>query len=308
MKAELNSHEYAASPRPVIHIEASEVEASFGGIGRATPTGEGASWQHARARALPSAGARMVQGAGIFAVALLLLMPGSWLRADSPVPAKAKAKSPANSAATNLLTAPPGTNSVLNTNLPINMDTLDDKHTLAIGDHLSYRVVEDDEPPMQLVVADSGDLEIPLAKGEKGTVILLGRYPVVGLTCKKLAWLLKADLDKNYYWHATVILAVDALSARRGRIYITGAVHSPGPQEIPSDEPFTLSKAILRAGGLTDYAKGKSVHIFRKDPKTGKDLAPISVDVDKILKGNRGGDMVLEPDDLVLINESGIRL
>src|SRR5882724_3351371 len=35
------------------HNETPEVKAPFGGVGRATPTGEGADWQHARARALP---------------------------------------------------------------------------------------------------------------------------------------------------------------------------------------------------------------------------------------------------------------
>ena len=39
------------------------------------------------------------------------------------------------------------------------MDALDDKHILAIGDRLSFRIEEDLDDPKPLVVTDSGDLE-----------------------------------------------------------------------------------------------------------------------------------------------------
>src|SRR5579862_2317788 len=40
------------------------------------------------------------------------------------------------------------------------MENLDNKHKLAIGDALSFRIVEDLEDPKPLVVTDSGDLEV----------------------------------------------------------------------------------------------------------------------------------------------------
>ena len=189
------------------------------------------------------------------------------------------------------------------------MDTLDDKHTLAIGDVVSYRVVEDDDPASKLIVADSGDLEIPLAKGENGAVQLLGRYPALGRTCKKLAWVLKGDLEKDYYKKATVILAIDAMSHTRGRINVYGAVRAPGPQEIPSDEEFTLSKAILRAGGPTEYA-ARTVRITRKDPKDpkGGKAQQIFVNIEKILQeGKHEGDITLQADDFIFVDERSIR-
>jgi len=234
-----------------------------------------------------------------FAAVMLLLLSGLPLFADQPVSGKAPTKTVSSITSSNLMAAAPsGTNTAVNTNVPITMDTLDDKHTLALGDKVSYRVIEDGDPAAaQLVVTDSGDLEIPLA----------GRYPVVGLTCKKLAWTLKEALEKEYYYHATVILAVDAMSHTRGRIYVEGAVRAAGPQEIPSDEVFTLSKAIDRAGGLTDYAKGNKVRITRKDAASGKDTN-VLVNVEKILqKGNREGDMTLQADDFIWVPESGIR-
>ena len=124
------------------------------------------------------------------------------------------------------------------------MDALDDKHQLAIGDRLSFRIVEDEENPKELVVTDSGELEVPY----------LGRFPAVGKSCKELAWALKGELEKEYYYQATVIVAVDLMAKSRGKVYLAGAVRLPGPHEIPSDEELTVSKAILRAGGFADFA------------------------------------------------------
>jgi len=133
------------------------------------------------------------------------------------------------------------------------MDALDSKHTLAIGDVLSFRIVEDDENPKQMVVTDSGDLEVPY----------IGRFPAENKTCKQLARELKAALEKEYYYQATVIIAVDVMAKSRGKVYLVGPVRMPGPQELPSDEVLTLSKAILRAGGFTDFADRHNVKITR---------------------------------------------
>ncbi len=85
------------------------------------------------------------------------------------------------------------------------MDAFDDRYKLTIGDRLSFRIVEDEDDPRQIIVNDSGDLEVPY----------IGRYPAVGITCKDLASKLKAELEKEYYYHATVIIEVTE-SARRG--------------------------------------------------------------------------------------------
>ena len=132
-------------------------------------------------------------------------------------------------------------------------DSAREKHSLAIGDRLSFRIEEDLEEPKPLVVADSGELEVPY----------LGRLPAEGKTCKQLAAEIKAALEKDYYYHATVVLAVDQKAKSRGKVYIVGPVKTPGPQEIPSDEVLTLSKAILRAGGFNDFADRRNVKVTR---------------------------------------------
>jgi len=188
-----------------------------------------------------------------------------------------------------------------NPTAPINrMEALDDKHRLAIGDHLSFRIVEDEEDPKEsrdpkpMTVTDAGDLEVPY----------IGRFPAENKTCKQLAGEIKTALEKDYYRQATVIISIDLMTKSRGRVYLVGPVHIPGPQEIPSDEVFTLSKAILRAGGFTDYADKQRVQVTRKGGSGEKDKKTFVVDVGQIFdKGKTERDLPLEPGDLILIPE-----
>jgi protein involved in polysaccharide export with SLBB domain len=179
-----------------------------------------------------------------------------------------------------------------------NMDDLDDRHKLAIGDHLSFRIIEDEDDPKELAVTVAGDIEVPY----------VGLYRVVGQTCKQIASKLKTELEKKYYYHATVILAVTDWAKSQGKVYIVGPVHSPGPQEIPSDEVLTLSKAIMRAGGFSDYADRHKVEVRRKAESPGAKEQVIIVDVALILdKGKMDNDLPLKDLDVIYIPERLVR-
>jgi len=177
------------------------------------------------------------------------------------------------------------------------VDVLDDKYQLVIGDQLSFKIVEDEDNPTVLPVTDSGDIQAPY----------LGRYPAAGKTCKELALALKAELEKKYYYQATVIVAVNAMPKSRGKIYLVGAVRAPGPQDISSDEALTLSKAILRSGGFADFANGKKVKVTR-GPGTGDEgKQTFIVDVSQFLEKGTGADLPLLPGDLIYIPDRLIR-
>src|SRR2546430_15712440 len=136
------------------------------------------------------------------------------------------------------------------------MAVLDDKKKLGSNDYISFRGVEErDNDSQRLRVNDNGELEVPY----------VGLVPARGKSCKELAHTIKSLLEKEYYYHATVILAVDRVSEKsRGRIYVYGAVKSQGPQEIPADESYTVSKAIIRAGGFGVLPKNRKVNLAHK--------------------------------------------
>ena len=89
-----------------------------------------------------------------------------------------------------------------NANLFTSIESLDNTQKLGIGDRVSYRVIEDREEPKPLIVSDAGELEIPY----------LGRVKANDKSCQELAKEIKAALEKDLYYQATVILAVDLLN------------------------------------------------------------------------------------------------
>jgi protein involved in polysaccharide export with SLBB domain len=179
----------------------------------------------------------------------------------------------------------------------VTVDALDNEHKLGVGDKVSFKIEEDkilDEKndPAPLYVTDSGELEIPY----------LGRIPAVGKTCLQLAGEIKAVLETKYYYHATVLLGVDILNKTRGRVYLAGKVKVPGYLEIPSDEVFTVSKAIMRAGGFSEFADKRHVKVTRKKGSTGTEGDTVTIDVAEVMeKGLSGKDLQLGPDDRVFV-------
>jgi len=180
------------------------------------------------------------------------------------------------------------------------MDQLDDRRRLVVGDVVGFRIVEDGEDARSLTIADSGDLEVPG----------LGRFPAAGRTCRRLAFELKAALETNYYYQATVLLAVNTLARSRGRVYLVGPVRLPGPQELPGDEVATVGKAILRAGGFTDFADRRRVQITRPaaGPPARGGPVTFTVDVGRIYDAGRTDlDVALEPGDFIYVPERLVR-
>ncbi len=177
-----------------------------------------------------------------------------------------------------------------NANLFTSIESLDDKQKLGIGDRVSFRVIEDKEEAKGLIVTDSGEIDVPY----------LGRVKAADKTCQALAKEIKAALEKDLYYRATVILAIDQLNKKRGSVYLVGQVRTSGAVEIPSDEVFTVSKAILRAGGFGDFADKKHVKVTRKTE--GKDNRIMVVDLTEILeRGQTEKDLTLEPGDLIYV-------
>jgi polysaccharide export outer membrane protein len=196
-------------------------------------------------------------------------------------------------------TEPVETNAVSNTSTNP-MDVLNNDYRLAPGDTVDYQVLEDKMDPNEngdaqpIVVTDSGDIEIPF----------VGRYPAAGKTCLELARQLKGELEKKYYYQATVIISVKSMTSK-GVIYVMGGVRTPGPQELPRDEILTVSKAILRAGGFDDFADQKHVQVTRKESGTN---AVFTVNVSAVLdKSKVEQDRDAQPGDFIYVPEKTFR-
>lgn len=212
------------------------------------------------------------------------------------VPANPGATLPSNPTATLALTSPPtpepaapAAASAANESAALGAYVLDDKHKLLPGDRVGFQILEDRTNSIPLLVAESAELDLPY----------LGRVSVAGKTCKQAAADIKALLEKDYYFKATVIIGLDALTKVLGKVYVFGPVRNPGPVEIPANETFTAGKAILRVGGFGDFANRKKVQVVRK---TGTGNKTFIVNMENVLeKGRTEEDVTLEPEDFIIV-------
>lgn len=174
-------------------------------------------------------------------------------------------------------------------------------YVLQVGDRLNYRVVEDREDPRLLPLTASGEIEVPY----------LGKVMVAGKTVAAAAKELKGLLEKDLYYKATVVLSVEEVAPRpfemqrmgaAKQIFVVGQVRAQGAQDMPREEKYTLSRAIIKAGGFSSFANGRKVQIVRKTPE-GK-AERIVADVLSVLKdGKVENDVELQPDDMVIVPE-----
>jgi polysaccharide biosynthesis/export protein len=186
---------------------------------------------------------------------------------------------------------PPSAESAISSTGPVkSMDQLDSTTQINIGDHLSFRIVEDEEQPVSLVVNDAGQVEIPY----------LGKLQAAHRTPKELAFDAKRALESGLYKKATVLISLDRRTTESpGVIYLSGEVNRQGPLDIPPNERLTVSTAILRAGGFSEFANKRKVRVIRKTPQGEKIYV---VDVKQILEKARGDlDLPLTAGDKILV-------
>lgn len=169
---------------------------------------------------------------------------------------------------------------------------LDDKHILKAGDIVSFQILEDRDPAIQLLVADSRELEVPY----------IGRISAENKTCRQLAAEMKALLEKEYYYRATVIVGLNLVNKVRGKVYVWGQVQRQGPVELLFDQKLTAGKAILMAGGFGDFANKKKVKVVRGSNDGAGAARSFEVNMVDVLENNKTDqDIVLEPDDFIIV-------
>lgn len=167
----------------------------------------------------------------------------------------------------------------------------DDKYKLRIGDRVSFQILEDRDAPKTLVIADSGELDVPY----------LGRMAATDKTCKQLAAEMKQQLEKEYYYRASIVLALETANHLLGRVYVWGQVRNQGPIELSLNENLTTGKAILRAGGFGDFANRKKVKVIRPGAN-GSAKQVFELNMVQILEdGQTEKDIPLQADDSVIV-------
>jgi polysaccharide export outer membrane protein len=203
---------------------------------------------------------------------------------------------------------PPARDSQQSTNRPAEVDSsagstvysrvnVGESYALRPGDKVSFSVAEEHKAPLELTVMASGEIDLPY----------IGRYSVAGKSCRAVEAALREELEKKYFKHATVTLALNQVGSMplQGtaniRVYFTGAIRSQGAREFAPDNTITVSKAILIVGGFSDFADQKKVQLIRRLPN-GKSQITV-VNVRDLLLGKSGNDPVLQAEDMIRVPE-----
>lgn len=168
------------------------------------------------------------------------------------------------------------------------------ERTIAVGDHLRYQVTEDGDPPVELVVSNTGKLDLPYH----------GPIDAAGLTLPELSAAIRTALESELYIQATVrlqVLEYSQGSVNRGRVHLAGQVRRIGPVDIDLAQRTTLGQVILASGGLSDFADARNVRIIRN---VGGQNQTLKVDLREVLeKGRIDKDVELQDGDFVIVDQ-----
>jgi len=173
---------------------------------------------------------------------------------------------------------------------------------LGRGDVVTFSIAEDREAPQTMRVTDTGELDF-------SAFPKIGRISVAGRNCAQVAADLKRRLEADYYYHADVTLGINQVNHldSRGKVYLSGNVRAPGPQDLPYNERTMVSTAIIRAGGFDKYANEAKVQITRRD-KDGKTIK-FYVNVKAVIEGGHlDKDVELQDGDYIYVPQNFINI
>lgn len=216
------------------------------------------------------------------------------------VPLVAGAQSPGNPFS--ISPAPNQTEPQVAVPLPIPMTGathFDPNRKLQPGDTLAFKIEQDKDPVVPLVVSPSGDVTVePLSNA----------VHVQGMTTASAAAEIKHELDKDYYYNATVRLTLQSVnaSANMGYVYLSGNVARVGAVPIFAEQPKTIGQVILESGGFGRWANDRKVQVTRL--KASGAAENYILDMKKALKlGDPSADMPAQAGDRIFVPETGFK-
>lgn len=155
---------------------------------------------------------------------------------------------------------------------------------------------------IKITVHEQPDLETKARITQDGfiTFPLLGKVRIADMTVQEVEQTIKELLEKDYLVNAQVVVFIEEYKPRQ--VSVIGEVYNPGKYDMPEEKDMTLLEAIAMSGGFTKDAKITNVKIIRV--KNTKKLT-MEVNVKDITeKSEKGKDIKLEADDIIIIPES----
>ncbi|HDH05215.1 MAG TPA: hypothetical protein ENH01_05810 [Nitrospirae bacterium] len=162
-----------------------------------------------------------------------------------------------------------------------------------------YKVGVDDM--LEIKVLDHKDLRTLATVTSDGTISFpyIGTVNVKDMSLSEIEAMITNKLAEGYIKYPVVTVSLVKSMSRK--IFAYGELYKRG--EIPLEENVTLLKALSLAGGVTENGRYGMVKVRRK--KEGKPgYRDIKVDIKQVIEGGGKGDILLEPDDILIVERS----
>ena len=161
------------------------------------------------------------------------------------------------------------------------------KYRIQPTDVLSITVRGQPDLTTKTRISDEGYLSFPL----------LGKVNVKDLTVQEIEEKLKRSLEVDYLVNAQVMVFIEQYHPKQ--VSVMGEVVKPGKFDMPDEKKLTATGAIVMGGGFTVDADIANTKILRL--KNGQEES-ITVNMQDITqKGEKEKDIVLEPDDIIVV-------
>lgn len=163
---------------------------------------------------------------------------------------------------------------------------VEDGFTIGPEDVLGVVVWREADVSGDVTVRPDGMITLPLIRDVKAA----------GLTPQQLADRVQTAL-REFITDASVTVVVRQMNSRR--VFITGEVAKPGAYPLVST--MTVMQLIAVAGGLNEFAEGKSISVMRNE---GGQTKTFPFDYKNVANGKKPGqNIVLKPGDTVVVPE-----
>jgi polysaccharide export outer membrane protein len=159
-----------------------------------------------------------------------------------------------------------------------------ESYRVGIEDELQISVWREPEISSQVVVRPDGFISLPLLNDVK----------VDGLTTKELQTLI-TDKLRPFVTEPQVTVVVRQIRSRK--VYLIGQVSKPGAYILNGEK--TVLQLLAEAGGLSQFAKAKSIYIVRK--VDGRETR-LPFDYKKTIRASGSkADIQLQPGDMIVV-------
>lgn len=167
-------------------------------------------------------------------------------------------------------------------------EATDKTYMVGVDDILDINILQPEPMPNTVVVTTNGTINFPY----------IGNLKVSGMTLEEVRDEVQKRLSDGYLKYPVVSVALK--QGRSKRFFVYGEVMRPGAY--PIDANTTALKAISVAGGFTKFGSASRVKILRPKPD-GSGYQTIKVNLSKAMAGDSKSDILLQPEDMVIISE-----